>query len=154
MFGNNKGGSYLVIFIILVLIIGGGIWVAKEKGLIKSAQEVINDGQGMLDESNEFIESDRIDEYSEESGEAKYQESLSLVITNPTDGTTVPSANLNVTGKTASGAEVFVNDKETKAEINGNFSVNITIDEGENIIVVIANDLEGNYIEKEIKVTY
>ena len=139
--------------LIFTLIFAGSIWLAKEKGLLKSPQEVLNGEQNQLGGKNNTTGEKRTDENVEGSVETKYLESLTLTVTSPTDGQIISSANLNATGKTAPGSEVFVNDKETKADTGGNFSVNITVDEGENVIVVAANDLEGNYIEKEIKVT-
>ncbi|MEK7129420.1 MAG: Ig-like domain-containing protein [Patescibacteria group bacterium] len=79
---------------------------------------------------------------------------MTLMVTSPANGATVTNASLTVSGKTAPRAEVFVNEKETKADANGNFSVNITLDEGENSIVLIANDADGNVAEKELTVTY
>lgn len=79
---------------------------------------------------------------------------LPLQITSPQDGATVTSAKLTLKGKTAPGAEVFVNEAETKADSAGDFSLNLTLDEGENIIIVLVNDSEGQSAEKEIKINY
>ena len=76
-----------------------------------------------------------------------------LEITSPEDGSTVSSPYISVKGKTLSGADVFVNDKETKSDSKGNFSVSLVLDEGENLIVVIVNDAGGNFIEREVEVT-
>jgi cytoskeletal protein RodZ len=80
-------------------------------------------------------------------------EKVFLNITAPLDKSVVKSASLLVKGQTVANAEVFVNDKETKADKNGNFSLYVTLDEGENTLTVIMNDSLGNYIEKEITVT-
>lgn len=79
---------------------------------------------------------------------------LTLTITSPTNGATVTNTSLRVSGKTVPGAEVFINDKEARADALGNFSVTITLDEGENTIIVMANDADGNVAEKELTVTY
>lgn len=76
-----------------------------------------------------------------------------LTISSPANNATQSSKYLTVKGKTAANAEIFVNDKEGKANANGDFSINITLDEGENTIVVISNDASGNYLEKELTVT-
>ena len=34
----------------------------------------------------------------------------------------------------------------------GNFSVNYNLDEGENLLTIVANDQAGNYAEKEMTV--
>jgi hypothetical protein len=59
-----------------------------------------------------------------------------------------------VQGKTSANAEVFVNDKEAKADASGSFSIAIVLDEGENIISVAANDASGNYASQDLTVTY
>jgi hypothetical protein len=47
-----------------------------------------------------------------------------------------------------------VNDKELVADGNGDFSQGITLEEGDNPIIVVANDANGTVGEKEITVTY
>lgn len=76
-----------------------------------------------------------------------------LEITSPIENDVVSSSLLLVRGKTVANAEIFVNDKETKANNNGDFSLNITLEEGENVLTVTMNDSQGNYIEKELTVT-
>jgi len=80
--------------------------------------------------------------------------SLTLTISSPAYGVTVTSAKLTVRGKTLPKAEVFVNDVETVADGSGNFSATLTLDEGENYIIVFANDDAGNAVEKELIVNY
>ena len=74
-------------------------------------------------------------------------------ISSPVNNSTVNSADLVVRGKTTPHAEIFINDLETKADDQGNFFLNLILDEGENILSILANDTEGNYLEKEITVT-
>lgn len=77
-----------------------------------------------------------------------------LTVDSPADKSTVSRANLLVKGRTVAGAEVFINEKETVADPQGNFSVNLTLEEGENSIFVTATDEAGNSAEQEITVTY
>lgn len=79
---------------------------------------------------------------------------ITLTISTPSNNTTVSGNSLTVKGKTVAGAEVFVNDSETKADAGGNFSVILTLEDGENYILVVANDAVGNYSEKELNITY
>ncbi len=79
---------------------------------------------------------------------------ITLAVTSPSSGAVVRSSSVVVRGKTSANAEIFVNDAETKADSNGNFSVNLTLEEGDNYILVAANDTYGNYAEKELTVTY
>lgn len=77
-----------------------------------------------------------------------------LTVISPADKSTVTSPNIQIKGKTASKAEVFVNESETVADANGNFSVYVTLDEGENYFFVVSNDEYGNVAERELTVTY
>jgi hypothetical protein len=77
---------------------------------------------------------------------------ISLVVTAPADGSTLTSPSTTITGKTSPGADVFVNDQETFADANGNFSLKMTLDEGQNGLVITANDANGNVVEKDISV--
>lgn len=82
-----------------------------------------------------------------------YQE-IPLEILSPKDQAFVSSDRITVSGKTKPKSDVVVNDQEIKADNNGNFSTQVTLDEGENIIGIVAYDENGNYAEKEIIVTY
>ncbi|MEK7060803.1 MAG: hypothetical protein AAB937_01065 [Patescibacteria group bacterium] len=79
---------------------------------------------------------------------------LTLIVTSPTIGQTVTISQITIKGKTAPLAEVFVNDVELKADASGNFSQGVTLEEGENYILVVANDTDGNFAEKELSITY
>lgn len=79
---------------------------------------------------------------------------FTLVIHEPSIDAIVREASVTVKGTTSPGAEVFINDKETIADAKGNFSISIALDEGENYILVTANDTDGNYKEVELTITY
>jgi len=79
---------------------------------------------------------------------------LSLTVISPINGQTVTTSQITVTGKTAPFAEVFVNDVELKADVAGNFSQGMTLEEGENYILIVANDTDGNFAEKELSIIY
>ena len=93
-----------------------------------------------------------------ENTEQEIEEDISgeffLQISSPQDGVTVNSSTISVSGKTKTNADVFINDLETKADDDGVFSVNLTLEEGENIIIITAGDDEGNFDEKELTVNY
>ncbi|MEK7061608.1 MAG: Ig-like domain-containing protein [Patescibacteria group bacterium] len=78
---------------------------------------------------------------------------ISLEITSPEDGSVVSDPSVLVKGTTVANADVFVNDAETKADKDGNFKVNIDLEEGGNEIFVTANDVDGNYAEGSVKIT-
>jgi len=79
---------------------------------------------------------------------------LALTVTSPLNGAIVKNSSISIQGKTVPKADVFVNDMETVADSKGNFSINLNLEEGENIISVSANDADGNYAEQELTVTY
>lgn len=87
------------------------------------------------------------------SSQAVAAEEIPLTIFQPTKDAIVTTAQIVVRGKTKAGAEVFINDKDTTAERDGNFSASLTLDEGENLIIVTTNDAEGNMAEQELTVT-
>lgn len=80
------------------------------------------------------------------------EQGLTIEINQPKDGDVFQQSPIKVSGKTKVGAEVFINDQQTKADNNGNFSVDLVLDEGQNEIVVAANDELGNYVEKTLAV--
>lgn len=79
---------------------------------------------------------------------------LPLQIREPLPGATMSESRLVVKGKTSARADVFLNDQEAKADANGNFSIAVTLDEGDNTLVIVVTDQEGNFAEREITVTY
>jgi hypothetical protein len=66
----------------------------------------------------------------------------------------VTTPTLVIKGVTSPKADVFVNDSEVTADAQGNFTTQITLDEGENTLVVTSNDASGSFAEKDIIVTY
>lgn len=83
---------------------------------------------------------------------------LFLEITQPTDGAQVSTSAVLVTGKTIPDAVVSasVDDIVAIADVdqNGNFSVTVNLEEGPNLIEVVASDLQGNEKSSTIAVIY
>ena len=77
-----------------------------------------------------------------------------LSVTTPQDNQTVTSSVISVQGRTIPNAEVFVNDQSLRANNQGLFQTTVTLEEGENLISVSANDIAGNYSEKELVVHF
>lgn len=86
------------------------------------------------------------------SGNVNVTSGLSLQVSSPTDKTTLATSTVTVSGKTNPGADVFINDKQLKADASGSFSTQVALDEGENSIIVVANDASGNYAERDLTV--
>lgn len=61
---------------------------------------------------------------------------------------------INVQGTTDSNVKITVNDFRAITDNNGNFSYNISLQSGDNLIKISAIDTAGNKTAKEIKITY
>lgn len=136
-----------LLFFILVLLIIAGLYLYKYKKNLPlpiktSSQNQTPTATHPLEEKKE--EPTIVEETVRE---------LTLEIYEPKDRSVVNHPNLTLKGKTAAMADVFVNEKELKADSQGNFSAPLNLDEGENIITIVASDNEGNYAEKELMVT-
>lgn len=79
---------------------------------------------------------------------------IKLTITAPVDKSVVATNTITVTGQTIPNADVSVNEVDTKADGQGNFSAKVQLTEGDNPIVINAFDANGAAAEKEILVTY
>ncbi len=77
-----------------------------------------------------------------------------LEISEPTNNAVVSTALTSIKGKTMPSSALFINEIETVADAEGNFSVPFTLEQGENHMVIVANDAEGNHAEKELTVQY
>jgi type II secretory pathway pseudopilin PulG len=73
----------------------------------------------------------------------------SLIIVSPLDGATFNTPTVTLEGSTESDAEVTVSGESARV-IGGSFSVDITLEEGENIITAVATDPATNSAESTI----
>ena len=72
------------------------------------------------------------------------QGTLPLTVTSPIDSATLSTSTVTVQGRTTPGATVTVNGNSDVADANGNFSIDVSLDNGPNAINVIAIDDNGN----------
>lgn len=83
-----------------------------------------------------------------------------LEITQPADGAQVNTSSVLVSGKTTTGAVVSIsvngNDEVEIANVdqNGNFSGTVVLEEGPNLIEVVASDQEGNQKSSSVAIFY
>ena len=141
-----------LILIILVVLAGAGFFaysrMVKKSGALPMGQVTITPGQngtsGFTGTSKAATMPSPLPTVSE----------IPLTITSPSNGSSVTTTTLIVRGVTSPKADVFVNDSSVVADAQGNFTAQVTLDEGDNTIVVTANDANGNYSEKDITVTY
>ena len=136
--------------ILLVAILFGGIWfVYRDKqSAQKSATSEMTPQDGRPTPNISPVTTPVVN------GGAVVASEISLTISSPVNGATVTTDSVVVRGKTKPNAEVFVNDEATVADTSGNFSVTLNLDEGDNPIVISANDADGNVAEKELIVNY
>lgn len=138
-----KSKSFLLVFSALVFVFLALIVIFSDfskTSLIQKFEKI--SGQKVIQSENETKVTDQ-----------NSKDEIFIELTSPKDKEVIKTSLLNVKGKTVKNAEVSINDKETKADLLGLFSVNLTLDEGENTINILVNDSLGNYIEKEITVT-
>lgn len=68
---------------------------------------------------------------------------LPLTISSPLDKSEVATPTISVSGTTAPNADVSVNDKDLKANSTGKFTTTITLDDGQNYILIVASNETG-----------
>jgi len=123
----------------LLLIAGiflGGGWIVNNK--INSKSETLNSKQVVIVTPEPTIDTSA--------------QKLTLSVSSPADGAVVKAVNVTIKGKTAPMAEVSINDVDTKADAGGNFSAVIKLDEGENYVVIVATDDNGDFAKLEMMV--
>lgn len=120
------------------MFLGGG-WILKNK--INSKSETLN--------SKQVVEVTPTPEPTIDTTVQK----LTLTVTSPLDGAVVKAGTVTVKGTTAPKAEVSVNDVDTKADAQGNFSAVVKLDEGQNYVVVVAVGEDGEFAKLELVVT-
>lgn len=138
---RQKGFSAIVAVIILALV-ATGVWVVVKKYPGALPASVI---PGPSSQSGDSMAASPTGQPSND---------ISLTVAEPADKSTVSAASVTVRGKTVAGADIFVNDTEGKADADGNYAVSVSLGEGDNPLVVVANDANGNSAEKDITVTY
>lgn len=143
----------IYIAILVVLVLAGGWYVKAKKDVDQTADLpslfATPTSQAMTGTSGASPSPQPI-----ASTTAPNPQGIILTISTPTDGMKVTNSTITVKGKTKAFAEVFVNDEEDRADANGNFSVKLTLDEGDNPIVISVNDVDGNVAEEELIVYY
>lgn len=85
-------------------------------------------------------------------GNEVVDQGLALDIELPVNNSIVNTSSVLVRGKTNAKADIFVNEQELKADVSGNFSATVNLEEGANYILISANDEAGNFAEREIVV--
>ena len=79
---------------------------------------------------------------------------FSLTMTQPTDESTVNTDRVEVIGVTIPSAVVSVNGNVAELDEEGNFTMMVVLEEGPNLIEVIASDSEGNQESRTLATIY
>lgn len=146
MSGKNIG-----IGIAVLLVLFAGAWVLRNRTI--STASIVPSGVVPTKATERTLSPDT-SVASQDVAAYEPVTEIPLKITSPKNNATVTSASLTVNGNTVANAEVFVNDSETVANANGDFSVTLTLEEGDNYILVIANNEQGYYSEQALTVIY
>ncbi len=77
-----------------------------------------------------------------------------LTVTQPADDSIINADKVEVRGRTTRGAIVSVNGELAEVDEEGNFTMMVVLEEGPNIIEVIASDLEGNEDGRTLVIIY
>ena len=80
--------------------------------------------------------------------------SLSLQVLSPQDEAIVNTPHVDVSGSAPAGAVVSVNEEILIVGSDGQFKTTVTLEEGPNLIEVIASDINGNESSLFLTVTY
>ena len=77
-----------------------------------------------------------------------------LTVDTPHDGDTYHQSTIQVYGKTDPDDKVTVNGFWAIVDVNGQYSYNLNLSQGDNQIKIISQDSAGNQSERDLKVTY
>ncbi len=81
-------------------------------------------------------------------------ESLWLQVLSPLDEDVVTTPQVDVTGSAPAGTVISINDQILTVGIDGQFKTTVTLEEGPNLIEVVASDENGNEMTVLLTVTY
>ena len=102
-----------------------------------------------------LTDEDAESEYSNEAKITYVDKMPELSIDSPQDGGSTSNERINITGSTDSGNKVTVNDFWAIVNGEGRFNYNnLKLQNGENIIKIVATDTAGNQTTKEVKITF
>jgi hypothetical protein len=94
------------------------------------------------------------DSASSSEGLTQTSGSLTVKLLEPQDGVTVGTNVVTVKGEAPPETVVTVNDDILVVEADGKFESDVALEEGPNVIEIVASDLEGNEVAFIVTVTY
>jgi len=143
-----------VVGLAVLVLAGGYLWLKNEKVGKESWLREPTDRSSTLNNFGSLVEKAKEVASSVMGNKTTSKaNNFLLEISSPKNGEVVKQNKVTVKGKTIPGAEVFVNDQQVSLDNTGNFSAAVSLDEGENFIIVSAGNERGDK-EVEIGVTY
>jgi len=138
--------------IFIAIIIGFGLGLAITYGIWKANRTLqSNNTQTIITPTPQVQRDSALQNTPSPSG-------VILGIIDPVDNSIVKTENITLKGKTTPQAQVGIlyggGEKIVEADIDGNFTADITLSGGNNEITVTAFDKDGNQNRKIINVTY
>ena len=79
---------------------------------------------------------------------------LTLTVTEPPDNSIVNTDTIEIKGVTSPGAVISANTEFDMADDLGNFDISVVLDEGPNIIEIVASDSSGNEESLTLTISY
>jgi ABC-type glycerol-3-phosphate transport system substrate-binding protein len=79
---------------------------------------------------------------------------LSVKIISPEDNAVVTEAQVEINGQTAPNAVITLNDEIAVADVTGAFTARLSLDEGPNVIEIVASDMDGHETDLFLTITY
>lgn len=138
--------------IVILIVLAGGIRVLTKSSLLpKSSPSNMNQ---QTSDSSLPTTSPNSDAGTSNQLANTTDPGMSLTVTQPSTNQTVTTGSVVVSGKSTPNADISVNEKDIKADAQGNFSTSVSLDEGENVITVVAVNEFGKTAERDINVTY
>lgn len=150
---HTMNRAYLVVIAVMILGILGAVLVVRTKGT-KSISKTPTPTQEETEPTTPEATVSAAKKQPSPTVKPLTDIAVPLDVISPKDKSIATQSAIFVKGTTKANAEVIINDLETSADSKGNFSGKLTLDEGDNPIVVVAIDEDGNSSEKEIMVTY
>lgn len=138
--------------IVILIVLAGGIRVLTKSSLLPKSS-LLNTNQQTSDSSLPTTSTNSDTGTSNQLANTT-DPGMSLTVIQPSTNQTVTTNSVVVSGKSAPNADISVNEKDIKADAQGNFSTSVSLDEGENVITVVAVNEFGKTAERDINVTY
>ncbi len=150
----NKNVLLITVVAIIAVAVGGFALVKSQKASQTPGQKEMMTGATPATDESPLVPSGQPAGKSNTTAMLTKIEQITLTVSSPLNNSTVTSSKVTVKGKTLAKAEVYANEAEGVADGSGNFSLSVTLDDGDNEILVTAVDADGNVAETVVAVSY